>query len=134
MIKKLPLSYIPKLTLLINNIIKFSYFPFYRKTALTAPIIKSHKLPDNPTSYRPISLLSSLSKLTKAFTAWQLNDHIHINNIISPVQFGFRVGLSATLQVYRLVEHITTGKIKKKIHCRSLPLYWESVHCKKKIL
>ena len=64
-------------------------------------------------SYRPISLLDSLSKLAEVFIARQLDNFIEENNIITPEQFGFRKNLSAPHQVYRLVEHITTNKVKK---------------------
>lgn len=84
-------------------------------TVLIASILKSSKPSNDPTSYCPISLLKSLSKLTEAFIARQLNDHIQTNNIISPIQFGFRAGRSVPHQIYMLVEHITTGKISKKI-------------------
>lgn len=69
--------------------------------------------PTDPTSYRPIPLINFLSKLTEAFIAPQLNAYIQDNNIISPVQFGFRERLSAPHHVYRLIEHITIDNISK---------------------
>lgn len=111
MLKSLPPTYIKKITLLINNIFKYSCFPLYWKTALTAPILKSSKALELPTSHRFISLLNSLSKVTEAFIAKELNTHNYSNNIMSTVQFGFRERLPARHQVYRLVEHITMEKI-----------------------
>lgn len=111
-LKNLPNSYIPRITLLINSLFKFSYFPLYWKTALIAPILNSKKPPKNPISCRLISLLNSFSKLAEAFIAQHLNDHIDNNQIITPDQFGFRKGPSAPHQVYQLVEHIT-AKINK---------------------
>lgn len=112
-LKNLPPGYIPKITLLINSILNLCYFPHYWKTALIAPIHKPNKPPEIPSSYRPISLLNSLSKLTEAFIARQIDEHIQNNNVITPTQFGFQSGLSAPHQVYRLVEHISSGKLRK---------------------
>ena len=75
-LKNLPISYIPKLTLLFNSIFKFNYFPNYWKTAIIAPILKPKKPPDQASSYRPISLLDSLSKLAEVFIARQLDNFI----------------------------------------------------------
>ena len=113
-LKNLPTCYIPKITLLINSIFKFNYFPFYWKTAIICPILKPRKPPNLTSSYRPISLLDSLSKLVEVFIARQINAHIEEHNLLMPEQFGFRKNLSAPHQVYRLVEHITTGKVNNQ--------------------
>lgn len=88
MLKKLPISYIPKITLLINSIFKF-YFYLYWKISATTLILKKLEAPPPPadlTSYHPISPINFLSKLTEAFITCQLNTHIQDNNIISALQ------------------------------------------------
>lgn len=94
MLKKHPTSYIPNFILLINTIFKFSYFPFYWKTVLIVPILKTSKHPDE--AIAQLNLINSLSKLTEVSIARQFNDHIQANNIISPIQFWFRKGLFVT--------------------------------------
>lgn len=114
MIKNLPTKYIFKITILIANILKFSYFPLKWKEAIIVPILKPKKPPDDPSSYRPISLLNCLSKLTEKFIINLLNKHNNENNIIKPEQFGFRTSLSAPHQLYRLIDHIEANKINKQ--------------------
>ena len=68
-IKNLSIFYIPGLTLLF--IFKFNHFPHYWKTAITSSTLKPSKPPEQASSYRPISLLDSLSKLAEIFIARQ---------------------------------------------------------------
>ena len=75
---------------------------------------KTKKKPDQASSYRPISLLHSLSKLAKVFIARKLDKFIEENNIIQPEQFGFRKDLFAPHKVYRLLGHVTTGLTRKQ--------------------
>jgi retron-type reverse transcriptase len=48
-------------------------------------------MPDN---YRPISQLSSFSKILEKVSSQQLTEHLDMENIISDNQFGFRKGHS----------------------------------------
>lgn len=114
MLKKIPISYLLYITHLINAVIKFSYFPPQWKTAVIAPIKKPKKPPDIASSYRPISLLDTIAKITESFIAQLIKNHINEHNILISEQFGFRERHSATHQVYRLVEQITTGKANKQ--------------------
>ena len=102
MLKNLFISYIPKLTLLFNSIFKFNYFPIYWKTAIIAPDLKPKKPPDQVSSYKPISLLNSLSKFAEVFIARQPDAFIEENNIITPEQLGFRKNISASHQVLQI--------------------------------
>ncbi|GBM39391.1 RNA-directed DNA polymerase from mobile element jockey [Araneus ventricosus] len=63
MLKNLPLIILLKLANLFNYMLKLKYFPNCWKTARILPILKPGKDPTKPVSYRPISLLSTLSKL-----------------------------------------------------------------------
>ena len=62
MVKHIKAEISTPLTHLINISIKHSYVPLAWKTAKIAPIFKSGD-PSQPTNYRPISLLSTLSKV-----------------------------------------------------------------------
>ena len=54
------------------------------------PIRKPNKPYDNPASYRPISLLSSISKIIEKTIKVKILERIENNNILTPQQFGFR--------------------------------------------
>ncbi|GBN48038.1 putative RNA-directed DNA polymerase from transposon X-element [Araneus ventricosus] len=107
MLKNLPCRMIFEFTEIINNIFKFNYFPKAWKTAVVVPILKPGKDPTQPENYRPISLLSTLSKLTENFILDKLNEHLAENKILCPEQFGFMKSLTTTHQLLRVVEYKT---------------------------
>ncbi|GBN95212.1 RNA-directed DNA polymerase from mobile element jockey [Araneus ventricosus] len=82
------------------------HFPTKWKTATVIPILKPGKDPTQPTSYRPISLLSAISKIAEHIILDRLQTHLETNNILCPEQFGFRKNLSTTHQLIRVVEFI----------------------------
>ncbi|GBL57509.1 putative RNA-directed DNA polymerase from transposon BS [Araneus ventricosus] len=89
---------------------KFRHFPNCWKTARVQPILKPGKDPTHPVSYRPISLLPTLSKLGEKLI---LNRYLtHATKLRLPItqQFGFTPQLSTTHQLLRVVEHINEGK------------------------
>ncbi|GBN66006.1 RNA-directed DNA polymerase from mobile element jockey [Araneus ventricosus] len=104
MLKRLPLKTILRLTELINAILKRQYFPKAWKTAIIVPIPKPGKNPQKADSYRPISLLSTISKLTEAIILKRLTS-ITEEKLV-PFQFGFRKKLSTTDQLLRMTEII----------------------------
>ncbi|GBL96880.1 RNA-directed DNA polymerase from mobile element jockey, partial [Araneus ventricosus] len=107
MLKHLPQRTIVRITYLINCIIKLSHFPKSWKTAVVVPIYKPGKNAQSPDSYRPISLLSSLSKLAESIILNRLE--AETEDKLIPFQFGFRKGLSTTEQLLRMTEHIREG-------------------------
>ncbi|GBM15892.1 putative RNA-directed DNA polymerase from transposon BS [Araneus ventricosus] len=109
MIKNIPCTMVFALTEIINNIFNFNYFPNAWKTAVVVPILKPGKDPTIPENYRPISLLSTLSKITENFVLDKLNEHLIGNKILCPEQFGFRKSLTTKHQLLRVVEYITKG-------------------------
>ncbi|GBN05578.1 RNA-directed DNA polymerase from mobile element jockey [Araneus ventricosus] len=85
------------------------HFPTRWKTATVVPILKPGKDPTDTSSYRPISLLPSISKIAEHLILTRLNNHLNENNTLIPEQFGFRPKLSTTHQLIRVVEFITEG-------------------------
>lgn len=95
LLKQLPRSGIVYLTSIIIACFKLSYFPEKWKHAVVIAIPKPNKKPSDPSSYRPISLLSSLSKILERAILSRINQHISNNNNIIPVdQCGFVSGKS----------------------------------------
>ena len=70
-------------------------FPDILKQAKVTPIYKSgsHKLIN---SYRPISILSTLSKIFEKLMCKRFNNFLEMNNILCKQQFGFRSNSSTS--------------------------------------
>ncbi|GFW01608.1 probable RNA-directed DNA polymerase from transposon BS [Trichonephila clavipes] len=64
--------------------------------------------------YRPISLLSTIGKLTESIILHRLKKFINENNLLNPNQYGFTNKLSTLRPLLRLTEHISEGFQKKK--------------------
>ena len=62
-LKELPEVAVRLITYIFNAILRTKTFPLQWKTAQIKLILKPGKQPDNPSSYRPISLLPVLSKV-----------------------------------------------------------------------
>ncbi|GBM46000.1 RNA-directed DNA polymerase from mobile element jockey [Araneus ventricosus] len=92
----------------------FGYFPTRWKTATVIPILKPGKDPTVPDSYRPISLLPTFSKIAEHCILIRLNEHLEVNNVLIPEQFGFRKNLSTTHQLLRVTEYIAEGFSNKQ--------------------
>ncbi|GFU59796.1 probable RNA-directed DNA polymerase from transposon X-element [Trichonephila clavipes] len=67
-----------------------------------------------PSSYRPISLLSTLSKITESIILTRLKEFLYTNNIINPNQYGFTNKLSTLHPLLNLTGAISEGFQSKK--------------------
>lgn len=113
LIKNLPPLAFVLLTLIINSCLKLSYFPNQWKHAKVIGIKKPNKPASAASSYRPISLLSSLSKILERIILSRLNDHLTDNNILPHQQHGFRAQYSTTTQLHKLTTHIRNSLASK---------------------
>jgi hypothetical protein len=107
MLRHLSRKALTHLTLLFNHILLFGHFPTAWKSAKVIPIPKPGKPPSDPCSHRPISLLSTLSKLLEHVIAHRLNLFIHQNHILPPEQCGFWKKHSPVHQLTRITDFIT---------------------------
>ena len=82
------------LSLLFNNSISSCSLPFEWKLADIIPIPKARNF-DSVTNYRPISLLSVISKILEKHLSYILVDHLESNKLLSDSQWGFRENRSA---------------------------------------
>lgn len=112
-LKFLGMKSIAALTNILNSSLRLHYFPQNWKLALIIPICKPQKDPRHPSSYRPISLLSSLSKIFETVLLHRLLKFTSQNNIIQPTQFGFTHQHSTLHQLLRVTE-----KIEHAFHCK----------------
>jgi hypothetical protein len=80
-------------------------FPTKLKYAIVKPILKKGSK-ENVTNYRPISLLTSFSKVFERIIYDRLLKHLKTNNILCAEQFGFRVSSSTEKATYKLIDDV----------------------------
>ncbi|GFV31724.1 probable RNA-directed DNA polymerase from transposon X-element [Trichonephila clavipes] len=114
MTKNFTLKAILILTILFNKILTLNYFSKSWKEAIIFPILKPGKNKNLPFSYRPISLLPTLSKITESIILTRLKNFIYTNNIVNPNQYGFTNKLSTLHPLLNLTEAISEGFQSKK--------------------
>jgi len=93
---------------ILNGCTRLEYFPDCWKNAAVIMIPKPGKNPLLPESYRPISLLNTLSKVYERLLLTRLN--IQLAPKIRPEQFGFRSRHSTTLQLVNVLDDIVISK------------------------
>jgi hypothetical protein len=94
-----PLSHI------INESFKQSIYPERLKYALVRPIYKMGERTDI-SNYRPISLLTTFSKIFERVMYARLYQHVQVNNIIAPEQYHFRKDRNMEMVTYTVTNHI----------------------------
>ncbi len=95
------------LTKLINTSFRLKYVPKEWKLANVIMLPKPGKPMENVSSYRPISLLSTVSKVFEKILQARLKKIIAEKNILPDIQYGFREKHSTVEQVHRLTHHIS---------------------------
>ena len=98
---------------LFNAIWRRSRLPKAWKHAIVIPILKSGKDPHRTSSYRPISLTSTLSKLMERLVTNRLMWYLEKFNLLSNTQCGFRRGRSTADHIVRLQDLITRHQHNK---------------------
>ena len=89
-------------------------FPESWELATTIPIPKPGKYHTEPRNYRPIALTSCLCKTLERMINARLVWYLEINNLISPVQSGFRSERSTNDNLVRLETFIRDAFVKKE--------------------
>jgi hypothetical protein len=91
-------------------------FPTGLKFSQISPIFKK----GNKTEisiYRPVSLLTSFSKIFEKIIYNRLLQHAQVNNIITMDQYGFINNSSTELAIFKLINKILTNINKKAAAC-----------------
>ena len=97
------------LSRLFNNLFEIGYFPDQWKIAHVTPIFKRSGSKDSKLNYRPISILSTLSKVSESIIHERLLSHCIYHNIISDRQAAYLKGDSTITQLLYLVHNIRTS-------------------------
>ena len=90
---------------LINLSLETGFVPPELKLAKVVPIFKDGNCHEF-TNYRPISLLSSFSKLFEKIVSMQLTRFLHVNEILYKHQYGFRSKHGTSHSVLHLTDKI----------------------------
>lgn len=114
-LKHLPQKALLAITNLFNCMLDRQHFASSFKHSKIILFHKPGKDPAFPQNYRPISLLTGLSKLFEKIILYRLQLFIDASNIICNEQFGFRKKHSTDQQLLRLTEIITRGFNEKRV-------------------
>lgn len=107
---------IDHITYLINTAISTSIFPSAWKYSLILPLAK---IP-NPTEIshlRPISILPAMSKLLEMTMHQQISEYVSNQNIIPPIQSGFRSSHSTATALIHIADDILHNTDEDKLTC-----------------
>ena len=114
MLKHLPPKSLKTLLAIFNDIWETGKFPESWELATIIPIPKPGKDHAEPTNYRPIALTSCICKTLERMINTRLVWYFEFNNLISPVQSGFRSERSTNDNLVRLETFIRDAFVKKE--------------------
>lgn len=97
---------VPIITHLINLCFAKGIFPSLLKEAIITPVYKSGSK-DDVNNYRPISVLTSISKILEKIINKRLVCYLEKHNLLSSSQFGFRFGKSTEDAISSLTTMVT---------------------------
>lgn len=119
MIRELPTTALKLVLFIFNSILRTGFYPKSWKISQIIMIPKPGKDASQVSSYRPISLLSILSKLFEKVFLNALTPYLNDHHIIPVHQFGFRKDHGTIEQVHRIVTLVRKA-FEDKLYCSSL--------------
>jgi len=104
------------LIFIINKMLSTGIFPTHLKFSQISPIFKKGNKTEI-SAYKPVSLLTSFSKIFEKDIYNRLFQHAQMNNIINMDQYGFINNSSTELAMFKLTNQILTNINKKDAVC-----------------
>ena len=104
------------LVVLINMSFEEGIFPSLNEEADVCPIFKKFDR-NKCENYRPISLLSNISKIFECVMYMHLENFLNLSEILYRFQFGFGKGFSTNHALLSIVEQIRRALDKKMFIC-----------------
>ncbi|GBP19826.1 Probable RNA-directed DNA polymerase from transposon X-element [Eumeta japonica] len=98
---------------------KLQFIPPQWKVAQIIMLLKPGKQPEDPKSYRPISLLPIPSKIYESLLLLRILPLVEQHKIIPDHQFGFRRKHATVDQIHRLINEIDKS-FESKEYCASV--------------
>ena len=108
-----PISF--SMSRLFNNLFEAGHFPHLWKLAHVTPIYKRAGPKTDKSSFRPISILPTLSKLCESIIHERILKHCMENQIISEKQAAYLKGDSTVTQLLYIVHKIKSNWGEKKL-------------------
>ena len=115
MLRRLSLLSLEGILALFNQSWSSGVVPHSWRRAIVVPILKKGKPPSQPSSYRPISLTSTLCKLLERVIATRLRWFMESKNMLNQYQAGFRKGRGCVDHIVRLTQDIAASSTKKQM-------------------
>lgn len=97
------------LTMIFNHIINLGYYPQNWRHGIVIPVPKKGKPKNKVSSYRPIQLLSNLSKLLEKHISETILDYNRKFGIFPKQQFAYQRGKSTTIPLVKLSHTIANN-------------------------
>ena len=114
MLKHLPENALVTILPIFSDIWKTGKFPESWRLDTIIPIPKPGKNPAEPTNYRPIALTSCLCKTLERMINKRLVWYLESNNLITPIQSGFRSERSTNDHLIRLETFIRDAFVNRE--------------------
>ena len=92
------------ITNLINNTIDKQQYPTTLKETKIIPLLKQHKNPNDPKSYRGINLSPALAKILDKTYQIQITNHLIDNQLLTQHHHGNVRGASTTTALLTLID------------------------------
>ena len=112
-LKELADDIAPILTEIFHHSYKTGEIPSIWRTANICPIFKKGKKFE-AVNYRPVSLTCISCKIMEHIITSHIMNHADANNIMYPMQHGFRRGLSCETQLIEFIDDVTINMDKGK--------------------
>ena len=114
MLKHLPESFLEHILRLCNLSLETGKLPKVWKESSITMIPKGQKLASDPANYRPISLISCLSKLIERIVARRLSFYLDSNHLLIKQQSGFRTGRRTCDNLIFIAQKVSEAFNRKK--------------------
>jgi hypothetical protein len=112
---------LPTITNIINLSISTGVFPDHFKSCSVHPHLKKANLDkEDLNSYRPISHLSFLSKLTERVVKLRLTNYLSSNNLLNPFQSAYIKHHSTETTLLSVHDHIIRAMSHQQVTCLTL--------------
>ena len=106
----------PPLMHLVNTSLKTSKFASRWKVSKLLPLLKSPELNKlSPSSFRPIAILPTISKLVEKVAQSQILHYLEENGMMNSTSHAYRTSYSTTSALLELSEELYRGADEKKV-------------------